>query len=165
LIRLRQAAFTKAAAGPRPRRDEDLKVDRNLNTRCSILDAGFHRRAPLPALDSEGQSVLTKIPQFSSGEWRSDVVGLFPYCPSRWLLEDRLNRRSALFFENFVPPFPEKEVTNGNTSRGGARKGFLTDHYSLPKHFRAATAGSLNFRPLTFEKQPTHYTDSTDIFL
>jgi hypothetical protein len=24
---------------------------------------------------------------------------------------------------------------------------------------------SLNFRPLTFEKQPTHYTDSTDIFL
>jgi hypothetical protein len=108
-----------------------------------------------PALDSEGQSVLTKIPQFSSGEWRSDVVGLFPYCPSRWLLEDRLNRRSALFFENFVPPFPEKEVTNGNTSRGGARKGFLTDHYSLPKHFRAATAGSLNSQHTLSQLSPS----------
>jgi hypothetical protein len=83
------------------------------------------------------------------------VVGLFPYCPSRWLLEDRLNRRSALFFENFVPPFPEKEVTNGNTSRGGARKGFLTDHYSLPKHFRAATAGSLNSQHTLSQLSPS----------
>ncbi len=42
------------------------------------------RRASLPALDSDDQSVLTKIPQFSSGEWRNDVVGLFVYYPF-WL--------------------------------------------------------------------------------
>jgi hypothetical protein len=29
---------------------------------------------------------------------------------------------------------------------GSARQRFLTDHYTLPKHFRAATAGSLNSR-------------------
>jgi hypothetical protein len=51
---------------------------------------------------------------------------------------------SLSFSENFVPPFPEKEVTNGNTSRGSARQRFLTNQRSLPKHFRAATAGSLN---------------------
>ncbi len=76
--------------------------------------------------------MVTEIPRFS-------VLPLLA-----GLLEDRLNRRSAFFFENFVPPFPEKEVTNGNTSRGSARQRFLTNQRSLPKHFRAATAGSLN---------------------
>jgi hypothetical protein len=86
--------------------------------------------------------VVTEIPRFS----------VLPRLAG--LLEDRLNRPSAFFFENFVPPFPEKEV-NGNTSRGGARKRVLTDHYSLRKHFRAATAGSLNSQQTLTQLSPS----------
>jgi hypothetical protein len=101
---------------------------------------------PWHAEAREGGSpfVVTEIPRFS-------VLPLLA-----GLLEDRLNRRSAFFFENFVPPFPEKELTNGNTSRGSARQRFLTDHHTLPKQFRAATAGSLNSRHSLSQLSPTN---------
>jgi hypothetical protein len=44
-----------------------------------------------------------------------------------------------------------------NTNRSGARKRFLTGHHSLPQHFGAATACSLNSQPMIFEKQPANH--------
>ena len=73
-----------------------------------------------------------------------EIPGFFVLSLPAGLLEDRLNRRLAFFFENFGPPFPENKVTNGNTSRGSAWQRFLTDHHSFRQRFGATTACFLN---------------------
>jgi hypothetical protein len=90
-----------------------------------------------------------------------EIPGFFVLSLPAGLLEDRLNRRLAFFFENFGPPFPENKVTNGNTSRGSARQRFLTNHRSLPKHFRAAAAGSLNSQHTLSQLSPSDLRKTT----
>ena len=52
-------------------------------------------------------------------------------------------------------------MTNGNTSRGSARQRFLTNHRSLPKHFRAAAAGSPNSQHTLSQLSPSDLRKTT----
>ena len=66
-----------------------------------------------------------------------------------------MNNRCPAVFRELRSAVPVERSEKWKTNRSGGRKRFLTDHRSLPQHFGAATACSLNSQHILSQLLPT----------